>query len=456
MQRTVRRPRIGRFDSLRALRQWRALLIVASNDTPDRLAGRTVWIPRMTYVGARTTAAAFRSVGIDSAVTPESDERTLELGALHSSGEECYPEKVTMGDFLKVVYSDDFDPDRTAFFLPTAEGPCRFGQYAPYLRLVLDELGHTNVPVISPTSKNSYDGMGEHASDMVRRVWQGLVAGDVLRKMLLKTRPYETEPGAADEAFERSIDILEQAIEKTDLRPKERMPALVEALTRGRDLFRAVPARYTKDKPLIGVVGEIFCRMNTFSNYDAVRKIEAHGAEAWLSDIGEWVWYTNWSQKELLRRDGKTFSIAMLGALIKNKIQRSDENKILEPFREEFVGYEEPHDIYHDVLKGGWPYLPADGALGEMVLSVGKTVYLYHKGADGIIDISPFTCMNGIVTEAVYHAVARDHDDLPIRNFYFDATSSNMERDLDIFMELAQSYRKRKGIRRRFPGYFES
>ena len=96
------------------------------------------------------------------------------------------------------------------------------------------------------------------------------------------------------------------------------------------------------------------------------------------------------------------------------------------------MGYEEPHDVYRQVLRPAWPYLPADGALGEMVLSVGKAIYSYQNGADGVVDISPFSCMNGIVSEAVYHAVSRDHDGLPIRTFYFDATSSNMERDLDI------------------------
>ena len=142
--------------------------------------------------------------------------------------------------------------------------------------------------------------------------------------------------------------------------------------------------------------------------------------------------------------------------MLKNKFQRRDEDKLLRSLREEFVGCEEPHDVYEQVLRPAWPYLPADGALGEMVLSVGKGIYLHGKGADGIIDISPFSCMNGIVSEAVYHAVARDHDDIPIRNFYFDATSSNMERDLDIFMELADGYRSRKKMKRRYPDYFEA
>jgi len=420
----------------------------------DRLAGRTLWIPRMCHISARVMAATFRSVGIDAAVSPASNERTLELGGLYSSGEECYPEKVTIGNFLRIIHDDGFDPDRTAFFMPTAEGPCRFGQYAPYLKQILYELGYGDVPVISPTSKNSYDGLAQTGGDFIRRAWRGMVAADILRKMLLKTRPYETRPGSADEALERSLELIEAVASEPDLSMTDRLAAFRGALIKSRDLFRNVPARYARDRPLIGVVGEIFCRLSTFSNYDAVRKIEQHGGEAWLADVTEWVWYTNWSQKSLLVRDGKRFSLKMLGAIVKNAVQKRDEKALLEPFAEDFVGYDEPHDVYEDVLKPGWPYLPGDGALGEMVLSVGKSIYLHGKEIDGIIDISPFSCMNGIVSEAVYHSVSGDHDDIPIRNFYFDATSSNMERDLDIFMELARSYQRRKVVRRRYPAYF--
>ncbi len=437
-------------------RSWKRTMVSEQKNARDRLAGRTLWIPRMTHVGARMMAAVFRSTGIDAAVTPPSDEKTLEYGGLHTSGEECYPEKVTMGDFLRIIHSPGFRADNTAFFMPTAEGPCRFGQYAPYLRQVLDEMGHGDVPVIAPTSKNSYDGLSDHAPDMMRGLWRGLVAADILRKMLLKTRPYETAKGDSDKAFDQAVRLVEKVLEGPDATNADRMAMLVEALTKGRELFHAVPARYVKTRPLIGVVGEIFCRLNTFSNYDAIRKIEAHGAEAWLSDVTEWVWYTNWSQKTLLKRDGRTFSFAMLGAVLKNAVQKRDEHRLLEPFEDDFIGYEEPHDMYEEVLKPGWPYLPADGALGEMALSVGKSVYLYEKGADGIIDISPFSCMNGIVSEAVYHSLAADYDQIPIRNFYFDASSSNMDRDLDIFMELAEGYRKRKRKSRRYGPLFKN
>ena len=87
---------------------------------------------------------------------------------------------------------------------------------------------------------------------------------------------------------------------------------------------------------------------------------------------------------------------------MRKRVQKHDEHVLVEPFAEDFKGREEP-DIY-EILECARPYLPREGAFGEMVLNVGKVVYLAKKGAAGIIDISPFTCMNGIVCEAIYPA----------------------------------------------------
>ena len=78
----------------------------------------------------------------------------------------------------------------------------------------------------------------------------------------------------------------------------------------------------------------------------------------------------------------------------------------------------------------------------------GKAIYLYEKGVDGIVDISPFTCMNGIVSEAVYPRVSTDHENMPIRNFYFDGTQTDLENDLGIFMELVRNYHRKKTRKR--------
>ncbi|MFH1679767.1 MAG: hypothetical protein ABIH26_03885 [Candidatus Eisenbacteria bacterium] len=418
---------------------------------PKTLKGRKLYIPPMAYGSARATAAVFRSAGIDAEPTPPSNERTIELGSRYTSGDECYPEKVTLGDFLRVAERGDFDPSKTAFFMPTASGPCRFGQYAQLLETVFREIGADDVYVFSPSSRDGYDGIG--SENMERAVWRGLIAADALRKMLLRARPYETREGDTDAVYEEGVSRLCGVLEKTGLPAGRRLDEIGGALRGVRERFLAVPAKYEKGKPLVGIVGEIFCRMNRFSNEDLARKVEEQGGESWLSDIGEWVWYTNSEKKIRIRDEGHHVAARLAKAKIKEMVQRADEHAIYKPFEEDFAGIEEPESI-EVILDHAAPYLPRRGALGEMVLSVGKSVYLHSKGADGIIDISPFSCMNGIVCEAVYPQISKDHDSIPIRNFYFDGTQVDLEQQIGIFLELARSYHSRKTIERRYPAYF--
>jgi predicted nucleotide-binding protein (sugar kinase/HSP70/actin superfamily) len=338
--------------------------------------------------------------------------------------------------------------------MPSAPGPCRFGQYATYLRQVLDAEGLDDVLVFSPTSADGYGGFGDHASDLMRAMWMGLVAGDIATKLLLQTRPYETRAGDADRAFRRSIEDFQDVLSAPGIAAKRRLRELRQRIEGARDRFRRIPARYTRERPLIGLVGEIFCRLNAFSNEDVARRVERLGGECWLSDTAEWVMYTNWCREtEAVRTSGR-LSRRHLKHRLKTLVQRRTEQALYAPVAGNFRGSEEPHDI-RELLRAAESYLPAEGALGEMVLSVGKAVYLHGKGVDGILDISPFTCMNGIVSEAVYPAVSADHDDIPIRVCYFDKVMSHIDRDLEIFLDLARAYARRKRRARVYPAYFE-
>lgn len=408
----------------------------------DPLEDKTVYIPPMAYGSARAFAAGFRSLGVNAELTPPSDERTRELGARYTCGDECFPAKVTIGDFMRVLERPGVDPARTVFFLPTADGPCRFGQYSAYLRSILDTHGFAEVGVLSPTSRNAYGGLGALARPFVRTAWRMLVAADVLQKVLLQHRPYERRPGSADAVFEECLDDVCDAVERGPRAPGAQLDALRDAMGRCRRRFEGLDVVPDPSRPLIGIVGEIFCRLNTFSNEDAVRRLEKAGAEVWLSGITEWVWYTVAEQFRKLRLRGRTISVEGASAWVRSRVQHHDERVLLEPFAAAFAGHEEPG--VQEVVEAARPYLPVDGALGEMVLNVGRTIRLAAKGIDGIIDISPFTCMNGIVCEAVYPRVSRDLGGLPIRNFYFDGTQSDLDRDLGVYLELARTYQRRK------------
>ena len=203
---------------------------------PDHpLAGKTVYIPTMADGSAEAFAAVFRWLGVDALPTPPSDERTRELGGRYTNGDECYPAKVVVGDFIRVIEQPGFDAKRTMFFMPTADGPCRFGQYAPMLEKVLRENGYGDVQILSPTSKNSYADLGEISTPFMRAGWRALVAASVLRKALHRTRPYETVPGSSDKVYEEGhcrpvLDHRERLFE-------HRLPARFDR--RGHEALRA-------------------------------------------------------------------------------------------------------------------------------------------------------------------------------------------------------------------------
>ena len=410
---------------------------------PPSLAGKKLWLPRLQIGSSRLFAAVFRSLGVDAEVFPPSDELTRELGARHTCGDECYPLKVTLGDCLKILEQPGADENKIAFLMATGQGPCRFGQYVPHCRSVFRALGFSNVTIVSPSAEKGYTDYGESSAVFVRSGWRAIVAADILLKVLLRARPYEAVAGSADKLYDESLTDLSEIFEARHGSEGRQLRALRQGLLRVRARFRALPLRGQRDRPLIGIVGEIFCRLNTSSNDELVRRLEAAGAEVWMNDVSEWVWYINDEESRQFARRGRKYSRAALGSRIRNLFQKKDEHALVSLFREDFRGREEPENL-REILDLAEAYLPREGASGEMVVNVGKAIYFARKGLHGVIDISPFTCMNGIVCEAIYPRVSCDNGGIPIRNFYFDGAQSDLERDIGMFLELARNYGQRR------------
>jgi predicted nucleotide-binding protein (sugar kinase/HSP70/actin superfamily) len=397
----------------------------------------------MSYGAARATAAAFSSINIQAEVLPVCTNEALSLSALHTSGDECLPQRVTLGGFLEIVNKPGFDPSRAALLMPTAHGPCRFGQYSSFIKKVLMDIGYGDVIVFSPTCQDGYEGFGINGYELVRTTWRAIVVSDILRKLLLKTRPYESQKGNTDRVHFNCLENVCNVLAISALSHRKRLRLLKEILLDVREIFRKIPRVQEEPKPLIGAVGEIYCRLDDGSNDDIIRIIEDYGGEVWLSGICEWVEYTNDEVIQNLRETGLGFSVSRAVQELRRFVQRHDEHELVVLFREDFRGYEEPRSIV-DVLRRSEKYIPSYATLGEMVINTGRAVYLYEKGVDGIVDISPFTCMNGIVCEAVYPKISRDHNNIPIKVFYFDGKTTDRRQDVEMFMELLRDYKARK------------
>jgi predicted nucleotide-binding protein (sugar kinase/HSP70/actin superfamily) len=376
---------------------------------------------------ALALAAAIRSSGGEAEALPPSDGKTLDLGRKYTSGKECHPFIVTAGDFIKKVTEPGFKPERAAFFMPTASGPCRFGHYHEAHGLILKRIGYPDVPLISPDAKDAYS-RSMLGLDLAfrRRAWQGIVAVDLLHKLTREKRAHEKNRGEADALQNHYLDQICKAVEgKND--------KLICVMKEMRKEFSAIPLDSNGHKPVIGIVGEIFLRCNPENNADIVRRIEALGGEAWVAPISEWGFYTNlgFIYESFLRRRPKE----LLRALSQDLVQKWDERRLSRIFEGWIRNLHEPSIL--QMLRYSSPYLHHTYK-GEAILSIGKAIDYIRKGASGIINIMPFTCMPGTVVSALSKRIRKEYQDLPWLDLAIDGNEGiNLASRLEAFMHQA-------------------
>jgi len=389
---------------------------------------RTIYIPRMAD-HAFAIGAAFRACGFDAEVLPESDEETLLWGKKYSSGKECYPFIATTGDIIKKTKTADFVPEHSAFFMPTAHGPCRFGQYCQLQRVVLDRVGLPQTMILSPDSKDSYSSIKGLNLNFQIRAWLGLVATDLLEKLTRETRPYELTAGQTDQLYQEGLELISEALEGKTGDIFKTMRAL-------RDKFSEIPIDRRERKPIIGMVGEIYIRSNRFCNNNVVRQVESLGGEVWVAPISEWVFYTNYMYWYHSSDRGER--LEALKARLKNRIQMWLEHRLAKPLHDILLNNEDPDT--ETVLDYAEPYLhPSFG--GEAILSIGKSVDYIKRGASGIINAMPFTCMPGLVVTALSKKFREDFHNIPWLNMAYDGQEENTSLTrLQAFMHQAREY----------------
>ncbi len=412
------------LDSIENRDDTPAPLVMPSGNGKNPLAGRTIYIPRMSD-HAFALAAAFERSGLSAEVMPESTRQSVDLGMKYASGKECYPCIVTTGDMLRQIESPGFEPDRAAFFMPSGTGPCRFGQYNIFHQRVLGKQDMPWVPVFAPNQDEGfYRDLGIAGKDYAMNAWKGVVAIELLLKCLHETRPYEVEEGASDALYKKYLDRLYQSLRGADGRVDDVLIAL-------RRDFESIPRRDVK-KPLVGVVGEIFVRTNRFSNEDLIRRIESLGGEVWLAPVEEWLYYINAMglRHALIKRSGSD----ILDNLTKRVYKKRAERAYARYFEGFLKTLHEPST--KEVLRKAAPYV-RDTFEGETVLSMGKAVDLVDRGASGIVSAMPFGCMPGTIVTALMRALTRDYG-VPAISMPYDGTeSSTTAIQLEAFMDQA-------------------
>ncbi|MGY4707661.1 acyl-CoA dehydratase activase-related protein [Candidatus Bipolaricaulota sp. J31] len=373
---------------------------------------------------------ALAHFGYRAKTLPPPDEESLVLGRRYSTGGECLPFILTTGDFLKLLKRPDFDPKRSCIFMATSTGPCRFCHYFAAQRLVLKRLGH-DVDFISLEAYDAYT-IRDLGTPFRRAAWYGIAAVDLLQKLLWATRPYEVNPGETDAVYREGLVRVKEAL------AEEGIQGLLRALPGIVERFTAIEVR-EEDRPLIGVVGEIYVRANFFSNLNIVRVLEELGGEVRVAPVGEWLAYTIYKKLGDTRLRGEWLS--HIKTRLERLVLRLDEHRLARLFSPALEPWELEEPPTEEVVSHSEPYI-SEAYRGEPVLTVGKAIDYALKGFDGIVNVMPFSCMPGTMVSAVSTRVRRDYG-IPWINLTFDGQKqAHLRTRLEAFMHQAQAHRE--------------
>ena len=266
---------------------------------------KTLLIPDMSKMLSHLCAACLRGFGIDAKTLETCNPRALELGKEYTSGKECYPCQITMGDILyflkkeKERLKDDFNVEKYLYLMPETAGPCRFGMYNKYQHIVFSsfpEFAKLKIASLSAEDSYSFDGMidKKKVTAIRKASFIALVAADILDRLLMRIRPYENKAGAAERFILKAQNILSEAFEKYSASGNFNFifKKLEQIAANGKRLLNSS----ISPKPLVGIVGEIYLRSHAFSNQNLIKNLEEQGAEVVNASIAEWVNFTSYKE----------------------------------------------------------------------------------------------------------------------------------------------------------------
>jgi len=396
---------------------------------------RVLYFPYMND-GAYLIAAAARSCGIPSEVLPKQDEVDIAIGRKYTSSKECYPMICTTGSFIKKLQEPGADPSKMSFFMPDHNGPCRFGQYNQFHRILFDRLGFKNAELITPSNDTSYEDVaGEHGAKFRLNAWRGFIVADFLRKIHREIRPYEINKGETDGVYEASLRKVEKCIENGS----KGLTKMVEQVTAD---FQAIKIDRSERRPVVSIIGEIFMRDNAGCNGNIANRLEDLGVEIVVAPFSEWIYYSTYR----FTRDSRWKND--IKGVIKSRIQGFGQdivaNSLLKNVKH-LVDHEKDVSL-SEMLKMCNGYVN-EFYDGDPAIAMGTSVALFNRGVSGFAAILPFTCMPGTLVASVSDTYRKDHGNIPFINIAYDGQDTvSLDTRLQAFVFQVKEYAKVKKL----------
>ena len=356
---------------------------------------------------SQAVAATLQGLGLPAESLPMPDAEALRRGRRHTSGKECLPMCLTLGNLLQRLERDRATDRRFVLLMTTTNGPCREGCYNLLNQITLERLGWADrVRIWSPADTGYFDDLPGGLSALI---FTAMMASDLLQGALHDVRPVEIRPGAAREIYDRNLARLLREIQSIvtgDLS----LPAALWQVATGRlfGLRRLLAdaagefalVRTARALPTVLVVGEVYVRCDAFANNFIVDQLEARGLRARLAPLNEWLEYSDLAA----RSNDPGFHLgARVGSAVQQRIQNLTYTAVAPP-----LDWPERPLVRHS-LEAGSAYLRTD-LEGEAVLTIGGPVDEWRRGRiAAVVSVGPLECMpNKIAAAQLFHAAEKE------------------------------------------------
>lgn len=423
----------------------------------------TLAIPSMGRFDTEGLAAAARRFGFNAVAMPPADERVLRIGREYTSGKECSPAIVTTGSMIN-YWREEFRRTREdeilLVFMPTAGGPCRFGQYNVYLKMLIRTLRMEDVAIFSLTADDGYRGLG---MGFLLAAWESVVLTNLVADVRAVLKVAAEDPTEAAKVMEESWQEIREGIARG-------RRAMWKAVRRAARKWRDIPlALEPRDVPRVLLAGEIYVRCDELSCRGIDDWYAREGMMLKRADTMEWIYYTDW--RKLNSVAGRSaFPSAFLGwrtfwgklwrgvarwdrdawtfvrTRLKLALERRVECKGRRLLGRSGLLVTESHDVDHVIRDGAEFINPA--LSGEAILSAGSTRRMMEKAPGenycGVVFIGPFNCMPTGVAESVAKPYAR-RVGIPYLTFETDAgpIPPNLRSQIEVHMLRARRFHAR-------------
>lgn len=345
---------------------------------------------------------ALRKMGLEPFIPPYSSKRTLSLGAKYSPEAICLPYKLILGNFIEAL---EGGADMVAMI--SSPGICRLGEYGQSIKNVLKDLGYED-KYIELQLYDGFKGMWRFMNELgitnpftivsvliltVRKVF----VLDHLEKVLSFYRAREVKVGTAEKAFNRGLKMIYDANNLSELN-KAQKNAIAE--------IRKTEIDKTKDILYVDITGEIYLVLDYFSNQNVLRELGKMGVQT---------------------RRSLTVSGFLRDAIIPKWMKKKNAQSHLER-----------------APKLAKPWLKRDIG-GDALEAISDVHFADKQGKDGIIHISPFTCMPEIMSQNIFPKM-REQVDIPILPLIMDEQTGKAGylTRLEAFVDLMRRKKRKK------------